>query len=222
MNLGDAIVRRARRRWWVFIVAGVVGALALAMVVGRPDDRVDATTEFVVRPASGLSARDVPNALDALQPTGSLMNTLLAVLGSDDFVADSARAAHVDLATASVDVSLRPGSVILSATTSTPNATSTRALAGQFATRATTYVHTKFAAYSLERFSTSDAAAKPTHSRAQAIGAGALLGLLLAGAYVCWSAWRAVRRTAPPQAATTPADLSASRSKKAAAGGAAP
>jgi hypothetical protein len=220
MTMQETFTRTALRRWWLFVLAAVVGAVAAGLVVSQPDQRFDSTTEFVVRPASGLSARDVPNALDALQPTGSLMNTLLVVFGSNDFVAGAARAAHVDLATASVEVSVRPGSVILEATTSTPTAASTRALTAQFEERATQYVQTKFAAYSLDRFSTSDASAKPSRSSAQAIGAGALLGILLAGALVAWSARRAWRRTGPPQpAAVPPDDLEAPRTKKAAAGG---
>jgi hypothetical protein len=222
MTARDAFARRAVRRWWLFLVLGALGAAVAAMLVQQPAHRVDSTTEFVVRPTNGLSARDVPTALDALQPTGSLMNTLLAVLGSSDFVADAARAAHVNLATASVEVSLRPGTVILDATSSTPNSASTRALSGQFATRASDYVRAKFAAYSLESFSTTDTTAKPTRSTAQAIGAGALLGILLAAALVAWSTGRALRRTTTPSQPTAAetADLTASRTKKAAAAGA--
>jgi hypothetical protein len=154
-----------------------------------------------------------------LQPTGPLMNTLLAVLGSDGFVVDAAHAAHVDPRSASIDVSLRPGSVILDATTSTPTARSTRALSAAFAARASHYVGTKFAAYSLERFSTTDAATKPARSATQAIGAGALVGLLLAAGLVVWPTWGALRRATQPEPAEPPAtDLTASRTKKAASG----
>jgi hypothetical protein len=219
MTMPEAFARRAARRWWVFLLLAVVGGAVAAVFVQPPADRAESTTEFVVRPAAGLSPRDVPSALDALQPTGSLMNTLLAVLGSNGFVVDAAHAAHVDPRTASIDVSLRPGSVILDATTSTPTARSTRALATAFATRASDYVGTRFDAYSLERFSTTDATTKPTRSAAQAIGAGVLLGLLLAAGLLAFSTWRAVRPATEPEPAEPPAtDLTASRTKKAAGG----
>jgi len=219
MTMPEAFGRRAVRRWWVFLLLAVAGAAVAAVLVQPPSDRAESTTEFVVRPAAGLSTRDVPSALDALQPTGPLMNTLLAVLGSDGFVVDAAHAAHVDPRSASIDVSLRPGSVILDATTSTPTARSTRALSAAFAARASHYVGTKFAAYSLERFSTTDAATKPARSATQAIGAGALVGLLLAAGLVVWPTWGGLRRATQPEPAEPPAtDLTASRTKKAASG----
>jgi hypothetical protein len=219
MTMREAFGRRALRRWWVFVVLAGAGAAVAAVVVQPPADRAEETTEFVVRPAAGLSPRDVPSALDALQPTGSLMNTVLAVLGSDGFVVDAAHAAHVDPRTASIAVSLRPGSVVLDATTSTPTPRSTRALAAAFATRASDYVGTKFAAYSLERFSTTGTSTKPTRSAAQAIGAGVLLGLLLAAGLLAFSTWHALRRAPQPEPAEPPAtDLTASRTKKAAGG----
>ncbi len=109
-------------------------------------------------------------------------------------------------------------------TTTTSDPESTRALADAFATRATDYVRTKFAAFSLERFSTTDAAKTPSRSAVQSIGAGALLGVLFAAAVIALLASRAVRRTTSPpteqeQVQAPAADLSTSRTKKAASGG---
>jgi hypothetical protein len=222
MSLQHEFGRCAKRRWWLFLVCAALGVGIAAFAVRQPEERAELTSNFVVRPATDLSPRDVSSALDALQPTGSLMNTLLGVLGSDDFAAQAARAARVDPATASVNVSLRPGSVIVDATISTPDARSTRALAGSFATNASAYVREKFIAYSLDRFATNAGAAQPARSAAQAIGAGALVGLLAAAALVALSVWRAEARARRHDGDAAPvAELARDRTKTAGSSGAA-
>ena len=65
MTMPEAFGRRAVRRWWVFLLLAVAGAAVAAVLVQPPSDRAESTTEFVVRPAAGLSTRDVPSCSSA-------------------------------------------------------------------------------------------------------------------------------------------------------------
>ena len=84
-----------RRRWWFVVAQALVITVAVVAVIGiRNPSSYGRTVHFVLHPASTLSEDQVPAAVDGLRPDGSLLQTVLHVLSSDQLSRSAARAAH--------------------------------------------------------------------------------------------------------------------------------
>jgi capsular polysaccharide biosynthesis protein len=157
---------------------------------------------MVVRPSSALAPRDVPAAIEALQPDGSLMRTLLGVLGSDELLTQSVQQAHLaSNGSYGLHASLPPGSNIVDVTVTADRAVAARRLADSFSRVASTYVDGRFRAYQVDTFDAVAGSGRPRPRAVEVVALGVLLGLVAAAGLVALGTWRsaAVPVVAPVQ-----------------------
>jgi hypothetical protein len=201
MDLG-ALSTHLARRWW--LVAGLAAVAALGAVTAGatgPDEQ-QTRLEFVLRPDASVTNDDLPGTLDALKSDGTLVQTVIGVLGNRVLLRRAAADADLTLTPAySVEVTVQPGSTLIDSTLSGPDRASLERLASGYAREASIYVASSYSAYVLERLSTETVSAGGGAGTGQvvivALLLGGALGVLLVAAELRLAP-RLSQREAPP------------------------
>jgi uncharacterized protein involved in exopolysaccharide biosynthesis len=185
MDFGTLALRLGRR-WWV-----VVAALALLAVLGavtatsgKPAEH-RTTIQFVLRPASSVAAGDLPGTLDALKSDGTLVQTVVGVLGSPAMLRQAAHEAHVRIDRSyTVDSSVKPGSTLIESTVAGGDRARVDRLAAGYARATTNYIALSYPAYTLAQLNTEPASDSSGASAAQIVVLALLVGTALGLALV--------------------------------------
>jgi hypothetical protein len=142
----------AKKRWWFIAIQAAIAVfvvcLALA-VVG--DSSSKTTTHLVLRPASSLPAPQVPGAIDGLRPDGSLVQTVLHVLGSDRLMQTAVAASKPSNPSRySISATVQPGSAFFDQSVVGPDAPTVQKLAEDLSVADSVYIRGAYSAYSLD------------------------------------------------------------------------
>jgi hypothetical protein len=142
----------ARRRWWVIAVQGLIAVIVLCGALAVFNRSSSATTtHLVLRPASSLPATQVPGAIDGLRPDGSLVQTVLHVLGSDRLLQTALAAAKPnDPSRYSIKATVQPGSAFFDQEVAGPDAQAGQAIALSLTDADAAYIGRAYTAYSLD------------------------------------------------------------------------
>jgi capsular polysaccharide biosynthesis protein len=170
-----------RKLWWLVAVqalfAVVVVSVVLALVGASYTER---TSQLVLHPGSDLPATDVPAAVDGLRPDGSLVQTVLHVLGSNEMLSNALTLARVqDPSKYSLDATVEPGSAFFDQTVRGPDAKALQSVSTNLTALDTAYIKKAFSAYNLDAVGISTS----THDPFPPTPAVALLALLLGAAF---------------------------------------
>jgi hypothetical protein len=171
----------ARRRSWVVAIHGVIAIVVLcgALAIFNRSSGVN-TTHLVLRPASSLPSTQVPAAIDGLRPDGSLVQTVLHVLGSDRLLQTAlAETKPPDPSRYSMTATVQPGSAFFDQELTGPDARSVEELARTLSVADATYIRTSYSAYALDVVGTNTS----THHSFPPKPAPVLLVLLLGIAF---------------------------------------
>jgi uncharacterized protein involved in exopolysaccharide biosynthesis len=142
----------ALRRWWIMAVEGVIAVLVLGGALAVFNRSSSATTtHLVLRPASSLPATQVPGAIDGLRPDGSLVQTVLHVLGSDRLLQTAlATTKPNDPTRYAIKATVQPGSAFFDQEVTGPDAQAGHAIARSLNVADAEYIHRAYTAYSLD------------------------------------------------------------------------
>jgi hypothetical protein len=174
-----ALSSRLARRWWLVAGLAAVAALGAVTAGAAESDEHRTKLEFVLRPDASVTSDDLPGTLEALKSDGTLVQTVIGVLGNRVLLRRAATEAGVTLTPAyTVDATAQPGSTLIDSTLSGTDRSVVDRLAAAYAREASIYVASSYSAYVLERLSTE---AVSTDS-GPGTGQVAIVALLLGGA----------------------------------------
>lgn len=146
---------RLARRWWVVAALALLSVLGAATATSGKSDEHRTTIQFVLRPAASVSNSDVPGTLDALKSDGTLVQTVVGVLGSPAMLRQAADEAGVRLGRGySIGSTVKPGSTLMESTLAGTDRAVVDRLAAGYARAASNYVASSYPAYVLARLST--------------------------------------------------------------------
>jgi hypothetical protein len=146
---------RLARRWWVVAALALVAVLGAATATSGKSKEHRTTIQFVLRPAASVSNDDVPGTLEALKSDGTLVQTVVGVLGSPAMLRQAAGEAGVTLGPDySIESTVKPGSTLMESTLAGGDRAVVDRLAAGYARAASNYVASSYPAYVLDRLST--------------------------------------------------------------------
>jgi capsular polysaccharide biosynthesis protein len=151
----SALPARVARRWW--LVAALAGLAVLGAVTASSSSSTEqsSTIRFVLRPDTSVTNGDLPGTLEALNPDGTLVQTVLGVVRDRSMLRQAARDASLQLTPAyGLEATVQPGSTLIESTVSGPDRSDVDQLSTAYARAASNYVASSYSAYALERLST--------------------------------------------------------------------
>jgi hypothetical protein len=149
---------RLARRWWIVAAVAALTALGAGTAAAGSSDDHKTTIEFVLRPDAGVSNDDLPGTLDALNSDGSLVQTVIGVLGSRGMLRRAAEDADVVLSPDyTIESTAQPGSAVIDSTLAGPDGALVERLIVGYERAASNYVAASYSAYVLEPLTTGPA-----------------------------------------------------------------
>jgi hypothetical protein len=146
---------RLARRWWLVAALAALSVLGAATATSGKSQEHRTTVQFVLRPAASVTNDDVPGTLEALKSDGTLVQTVVGVLGSPAMLRQAANEAGVTLGpNYSIESTVKPGSTLMESTLAGADRDLVDRLASGYARAASNYVASSYPAYVLDRLST--------------------------------------------------------------------
>jgi len=142
----------AQKRWWFIAIQAAIAVFVVCVALAFVGDSSSkTTTHLVLRPASSLPATQVPGAIDGLRPDGSLVQTVLHVLGSDRLLQDAVAASKPgNPSRYSISATVQPGSAFFDQNVVGPDAPTVQNLEKNLSVADTEYIRSAYNAYSLD------------------------------------------------------------------------
>ena len=177
------VLMLVRRRLWLVAGLAVLAGLGAGIAIAANHDEHRQTVNFVLHPAASYPRRDVPSAVDVLRADGPLVQTVLGVLDSDEMVRRAAREVDIDdSADYQLASTLRPGSNIIDATITGPDAQAVSQLGRGLVVAAAAYVTAAYPGFEIDRLGIAagdGGGADPIEVILVAMLLGAALGVVL-------------------------------------------
>jgi hypothetical protein len=178
---------RLARRWWLVAGLAAVAAIGAVTAGAAGSDERRTKLEFVLRPDASVTNDDLPGTLEALKSDGTLVQTMIGVLGNRTMLRRAAAYSDVRLTSGyTVDASARPGSTLIDSTLSGPDRSALDRLVAGYAREASIYVSSSYPAYVLEHLTTQAVTSESGPGTGQVVIAallvGGALGVLLVAA----------------------------------------
>jgi capsular polysaccharide biosynthesis protein len=181
----------AKRRSWFIVLQAVLVLLGVVIVLAvRNETTASSTTHFVLHPDRSVPAAEVPQAIDVLE--GTLVQTVLRVLNSDEIVQRASAAADVPDREISIDASVHPGSAYYDVTVSGQDRGDVAAISKALPGVASRYVDESYQGYDLETLGTTTATDRSFPPSLAVVTLSLLLGALL-GLVLVFIEWLARR-----------------------------
>jgi hypothetical protein len=178
-------LRLLLRRLWL-VVALAVLAGGLAWLQARNDTvTYEQTLSFVLRPAAGVPAMEIDDALDGLASGETMVETVSGTLSSERFLELAGRDGGLDgdaVDDIELEASTRPGSTVVDARFAGPARRDLQAVAEPFTGVATRWVTRTYKVYTLEPLGARGPTALPGRTSAVTalgVGFGLLIGLIV-------------------------------------------
>jgi capsular polysaccharide biosynthesis protein len=209
----SVLASRLARRWWVVAALAALAVLGAATATSGKSNEHRTTIQFVLRPAASVSNNDLPGTLEALKSDGTLVQTVVGVLGSKAMLGQAATEAHVRLDRSyTIASSVKPGSTLIESTLAGGDRALVDRLAAGYARAASNYLASSYPAYVLDRLSTEQASSSSGPSSIQVVILALLVGSALGLALV------AVEARLEPQLRPLYDQLAARRASRSEAG----
>jgi hypothetical protein len=209
-----ALGSRVVRRWWLVAALAALAVLGAATATAGKSEEHRTTIQFVLRPAASVSDDDLPGTLEALKSDGTLVQTVVGVLGSPAMLRQAAAEADVRLGPDyTIESSVKPGSTLLESTLAGGDRALVDRLAVGYARAASNYVTSSYPAYVLARLSTEPGSDSSGPGATQIVILALLVGSALGVALV------AAEARLEPQLEPLYAQIAARRVARSRAGG---
>jgi uncharacterized protein involved in exopolysaccharide biosynthesis len=195
---------RVARRWWLVAGLALIAAIGAAVAVSGGSEERQTRVEFVLRPDASVTNDDLPGTLEALKSDGTLVRTVVGVLGNRTMLRRAADDVDVTLTPEyKLDADAQPGSTLIDATLRGPDAETVERLVTGYDRAASLFVASSYPAYVLDRLSTAAVTGDgPSTSQivVLALLLGAALGVALVAAEARLEPQRQRRASAGPPA----------------------
>jgi hypothetical protein len=179
MELAD-LRTHLMRRWWIVVAAAALAGLGAATATANRPDYHQRTIHFALRPDASVTKGDLPGALAALESKGSLVQTVIGVLGGRGMLRRAGADADMPFSDAwSLEAKGRPGSALIDSTLAAPDDAAVERLTAGYTRAATKYVTASYSAYVLDRLSVDSGGTGTVPGAAQIVIISALAGAVL-------------------------------------------